>query len=226
MKAKNKANEQYLLATKVFCGHCGSVMVNEYDTSDTGQTYRYYECTCHRRSEMCNKKPEPKNALENFIVQYVIHDILTDDNIDFIATETYEAMKKESESNSDSSKLKAKLCDTERQLSNIIQAIEQGIITDSVMDKLHELEGQKEDLETKIDEGSLIKDIILTKEQIAYFLTSLKNGDIENADYKQKVIDTLVNSVYISDDPDGRKKITIKINISHNNSYTVKALSF
>ena len=226
MKARKKAKEEYLLTTKLFCGHCGSIMIGESGTSKTGKTYNYYKCACRKRKGTCDKTPEPKNALENFIVQYVVHDILTNENIDLIATETYTVMKKEAEDNSYANELKAKLHDTEKQIANIIRAIEQGIITDSMKDRLQELENEKEYYEIKLDEDAITKDIVLTKEQIAYFLTTLRNGYIENTDYKQKIIDTLVNSVYVYDDPDGGKKITLNINTSRNNSHTVKSSDF
>lgn len=227
MKARKKAKEEYLLATKVFCGHCGSVMVGECGTSKTGKTYHYYKCACRKQKGKCDKKPEPKNALENFVVQYVVHDILTDENINLIANATHAALLAESENDSYTNGLKEKLRDTEKQIDNIIRAITQGVFADSMRSKLQELEEEKYDLEIKIEEDALAKKIVITKDQIAYFLTTLKKGNIENTDYKQKIIDTLVNSVYVYDDPDdGGKKITLNINTSHNNSHTISSSDF
>ena len=42
--ACGKADEEYLLTTKLFCGKCGALMFGESGTSATGRTYYYYKC--------------------------------------------------------------------------------------------------------------------------------------------------------------------------------------
>ena len=39
--ARGKADEEYLLTTKLFCGKCGALMFGESGTSATGRTYYY-----------------------------------------------------------------------------------------------------------------------------------------------------------------------------------------
>ena len=39
--AKSKAEDEYLLTTKLYCGECERMMVGESGTSPTGETYRY-----------------------------------------------------------------------------------------------------------------------------------------------------------------------------------------
>lgn len=226
MKGRKKAKEEYLLVTKVFCGHCGSPMVGECGTSKTGKTYHYYKCACRKQKGKCDKAPEPKTALENFVVMYVAHTLLTDESIDFIAEKTVEAMRKEAENDSYTKELKSNLQEIEKQITNIISAIEKGILTDSMKDRLNELEVDKADLEIAIKQDAISKKLMLTKEQVAYFLSALKKGDINDNDYKQKIIDTLVNSIYVYDDPDGGKRITVNLNTSRNNSYTIKSSDF
>ena len=42
--AMAKAEEEYLLTTKLFCGHCGRMMAGESDTGRNGIIHRYYKC--------------------------------------------------------------------------------------------------------------------------------------------------------------------------------------
>ena len=42
--ARHKAEEEYLLTTKLFCGYCGAYMYGESGTSHTGVTHHYYKC--------------------------------------------------------------------------------------------------------------------------------------------------------------------------------------
>ena len=55
--ACGKADEEYLLTTKLFCGKCGALMFGESGTSATGRTYYYYKCANVKRRKVCNKKP-------------------------------------------------------------------------------------------------------------------------------------------------------------------------
>ena len=41
--ACGKADEEYLLTTKLFCGTCGALMFGESGTSATGRTCYYYK---------------------------------------------------------------------------------------------------------------------------------------------------------------------------------------
>jgi hypothetical protein len=41
--ARHKAEDTYLLTTKLFCGKCGALMFGESGTSATGRTYYYYK---------------------------------------------------------------------------------------------------------------------------------------------------------------------------------------
>lgn len=40
--ARRKAEDDYLLTTKLFCGYCGALMFGESGTSRTGEVHRYY----------------------------------------------------------------------------------------------------------------------------------------------------------------------------------------
>ena len=55
--ACGKADEEYLLTTKLFCGKCGALMFGESGTSATGRTCYYYKCADVKRRKGCNKRP-------------------------------------------------------------------------------------------------------------------------------------------------------------------------
>ena len=54
-----------------------------------------------------------------------------------------------------------------------------------------------------------------------YWLESFKRGDIEDVEYQRRIIDTLVNSVYVYDDGDKGRKLVLTFNISG----TIRSLS-
>ena len=65
----------------------------------------------------------------------------------------------------------------------------------------------------------------ITKEQIIFWLESFRHGDINDFEYKRRIINALVHSVYVYDKDDGGKRIVLNFNTSNNN-YTEVECSF
>ena len=221
-RARAKAKEEYLLTTKVFCGHCGAPMIGESGTSRHGTTYRYYKCACRKRSSTaCRKKTEKKEWLEAFVVKHTVEVALIDENIEDISTKAAALYERECADTRLLVSLEQSLSDTNTRLKNILDLMEQGIATASTKDRLLELEEQKQDLEFKIDRERRKKPT-LTKERIAHWLMSFRGGDVTDPEYQRKVIDTLLNSVYIydTDDNNGRRFV-LTFNLSGNHTATL-----
>ena len=226
-KAHTKGNADYLLTTKLFCGHCKSPMVGESGTSQTGATHFYYKCVARKRSlKKCNKHTEKKDVIEWIIVRETIQHVLTPDNIALIAQRAVEIIEKEYANNTLLKDYEARLKNTEKAIQNILKAIEAGIFTASTKDRLEELEKEKANLITQID-LERAKKPRLSKERIEFWLHQFARGDINDIEYRRRVIDTLVNSVYIYDgDDDGERRIVINYNLSSNNTSVVKSSDF
>ena len=214
-KARHKAKEPYLLATKLFCGHCGAPMIGESGTSKLGITHRYYKCSNRKHKHNCDKSTEKKQDIEKFVVKYTVNTVLTDSNIDKIADKAVEIIAKESADQTYLIELKDRLKAVEKKIDNVLSAIEDGFYTQSTKDRLIALEGEKQDLEIQIAKEEMTKPTI-TKDHIVYWLKSFIKGDINDIRYQQKIIDTLVNSVYAYDD-----HFVFAFNISGNNTATL-----
>jgi site-specific DNA recombinase len=79
----------------------------------------------------------------------------------------------------------------------------------------------KSDLNQRIARESMKKPF-LSKERIMHWLYSFKNGDINDQEYRRRVIDTLVNSVYVYDtNGDKGREFVFTYNISGHNTATV-----
>jgi DNA invertase Pin-like site-specific DNA recombinase len=216
-RARTKAKEDYLLTTKLFCGHCGSPMVGVSGTSKTGKLHCYYNCINRRRNHNCDKKAEKKESIEEFVVRYTVETVLTDANIGKIATKVMEVVEKDFADTSYLVGLQEQLKEIDKKLANVMSAIEQGIITSTTKERLKDLEAQKADTEAQIAREESKKPF-LTKERIMYWLHSFKNGDVDDISYRRRVIDTLVNSVYVYDEDDGGRKIVLTFNVSGNDT--------
>ena len=87
----------------------------------------------------------------------------------------------------------------EKSLKNIADALQQGIITNTTKQRLEELETRKSDIEIKILQTELQKNI-LTEEKIVFWMNRFKGGDVADKAYQRAIIDIFVNAIYIYDD--------------------------
>jgi len=193
-----KEDVSYLLTTKLFCGKCGTLMGGESGTSHMGNTYYYYKCGNAKRhgKAHCDLKAIRKEPLERFVVDTAIKVIFSDEIIERLIDLVIEAQQKE---NTRLPVLKDQLRDTEKRLANLLEAIEQGILTPTTKQRLDELEARKEALNTSILEEELKKPV-LTREWIRFWLEKFRKGDVGSTEHQRQIIDTFVNSVYVFDD--------------------------
>lgn len=56
----------FLLTTKLFCGHCGEPMTGDGGTGRSGQVYNYYTCN-NRRLHKCKKERAAKEWIEKLV---------------------------------------------------------------------------------------------------------------------------------------------------------------
>ena len=206
----------FLLTTKLFCGHCGQPMVGDSGTSKTGTTYYYYTCKGHR-AHKCNKMRVAQNWLEQLVIDNLLQLINSDEFITEVADRCMEYQAKEQD-NSALHALEARQKEIDRSISNVMAAIEAGIITPSTKSRLIELESEKARIERGIAQ-QLINEPMLEREQIIYFLTSLRNGNTKDNMYLAFLVDTFLNSVYLYDD----NKLVMLLNYTgENNKVTLQ----
>jgi DNA invertase Pin-like site-specific DNA recombinase len=218
-RARSKAKVDYLLSTKLFCGHCGAPMIGESGTAKNGSTYNYYKCANRKRNHTCTKQTERKEWIEALVVKETVQRVLTRENIELIAQKAVELLEKEAADTSERDRLEKELRDTDRSLSNLVRLMEQGIYSETTKTRLHELEAYKKDISELLVQERMKKPV-LPKERIIHWLLSFRNGDINDVEYQQRVIDTLVNSVFIYDVDGGGRKIVFTFNLSGANTAT------
>lgn len=145
--AAAKAEERYLLTTKLFCGKCGRMMVGECGTSRAGLKHYYYKCGSAKRKTGCDKKAVRKQWIEDLVVEHTMRMIFNDTVVDDVAALVVQAQDRE---NTDLPALQNQLAQTERAIENLLNAIQHGIFTASTKQRLDELEAAKEELTVRI----------------------------------------------------------------------------
>lgn len=205
--ALGRSDANFHLVGKLFCGHCESNMVGDSGTSCTGSTYYYYSCGNRKRFRQCTKKSVKKEWIEEKVVDMTVRSALTDENIRYIAEEVYKLNKMDREDKSELAQLKSQLRDTQKSIDNIMNAIEQGIITPTTKERLFEAEERRSELLSTIARTE-IKNPKLTVEQIEFFLYDVRDRIYNADDRADVIIRTFVNAVYLYDD-----KITVTFNL-------------
>ena len=209
--ARGKAKVDYLLSGKLFCGHCGASMNGESGVGRSGKVYHYYSCYTKKRKLGCEKRPLKKDYIEEIVAKDAFA-LLTDQLIDEIADMAIYQSEQDMINETRLPQLSTQLSEIEKSISNITAAIEKGIASETLMHRLVQLEHEKKSVEKEIkSEEKFVYRI--DRDQIIFWLSQFKHGNIEDEDFRRRLIDLLVNSVTVWDEPDGYK-ITTAYNLT------------
>lgn len=219
--ARGKAKVPYLLAGKIFCGHCGSPMVGDCGRGKGGRTYNYYSCAARKKGRTCDKKPVPKDWIEDVVAQDAL-EVLSDEIIDYVATVAARQSDDERRENTRIPAIEQQLKDVEGKLRNLMKALEStSSAPDVIVARIAELESQKKCLTAELAEES--RSVIrLTKEMVVYFLQSVREKVIPLETQKSMLLSLLVNSVTVYDDTPGYLTLKTAYNLSKIQAKTYK----
>ena len=194
--ARRKAEDDYLLTTKLFCGYCGALMFGESGTSRTGEVHRYYKCATAKKHKGCKKMTVRKQWLEDLVVNQTMQLVKDDAAMESIIAKVMELQNKE---NTNIPLYEKQLRDAESGIQNMLNAIQAGILTSSTKERLEQLEETKRELEARIAEEELAKPKV-TEEFIRFWLLRFRKLDMSLKDQRQALVDTFINAIYLYDD--------------------------
>ena len=204
--ARGKAKVDYLLSGKLFCGHCGASMVGESGTSKTGTVHHYYKCYNKKNHHSCDKKPVKKEWIETIVAQNA-KALLTDEVIEELADMAIAQTEQDLRDNTRIPELSERKKEAEKSIANIMKVIEKGVASDALINRLTELEKEVKQLDILLQQEEQYV-FRIDRWQIIYWLERFKDGDIEDPDFKRHLIDLMVNSVTVWDEPDDFKFVT------------------
>ena len=194
--ARRKAEDDYLLTTKLHCGCCGALMFGESGTSATGRTYYYYKCANVKRRKGCNKKTVQKEWLEDLVVRETMKLIQDDAVIDKIVQLVMDVQNQE---NTTIPLLEKQLREVNKKLDNLMKAIEDGLYTRTTKERLEELEIQKDELTVKIADEKLKKPSF-NEDFIRFWLMKFRKFDISQKKQRKALIEIFINAIFLYDD--------------------------
>lgn len=192
--------DDYLLTGKLRCGKCGGYMIGMSGRSKTGDIHYYYACQNRRVGHTCDKKNIRRDIIEPAVAQAIKEYCLTDDAIEWIADKTIEYWE-EADRNLQLDSIEGDLAAVQSSISNVMKAIEMGVVTETTRDRLIELEKQRTDLKSKL---ALAKEEVIhvDRKKLISSLLLFRNGDIHDRQYQEDLFNTFLISVYVYDDDD------------------------
>lgn len=194
--ARHKAEDEYLLTTKLFCGKCKCYMVGESGTGRSGLVHRYYKCASVKNHKGCDKKSVRKEWIETVAVELAKKIIFDDELIDKIADTVLDLLGSE---NTVLPLLHKQYAETQRAIDNLLRAIEQGILTASTKQRMEDLEREKASLSMQITKEEMSRPS-LTKEKIRFWFYRLRKLDMKKLEHRRRLIDSFLNAIILHED--------------------------
>ena len=201
-KSKNRhhcpSDEDYLLTGKLRCGKCGGYMIGMSGRSKTGDVHHYYACQNRRVGHTCDKKNIRRDVVEPAVAQAIKQYCLTDDAIEWITDQTI-AYWEDEDRKLQIDSIENDLSAVQSSISNVMKAIEMGVITETTRDRLIELERKQTDLKSKL---ALAKEEIVhvDRKDLISSLLAFRHGNVHDRAYQEKLFNAFLIAVYVYDD--------------------------
>ena len=197
---RNKSKYKYLLSGKIKCGQCGGAMCGNYaSVSRTNSKVRcYYACNNKKEKRGCTAKSIHRDLVEKLVLEQTMEIILQDSFIETIATKIIELNELEDDSASLIDAFESELLDIKTKIENIMTAIEEGVASKRMMVRIADLESRETQLQERIKfEHNKINKNSLTKEQIIYWISMFKNGNINSPKFCQNLIECFIDKIEV-----------------------------
>ena len=95
--------------------------------------------------------------------------------------------------------LQKQFAEVQKNIDNMLNAIQQGIFTPSTKERLESLEREKSELSVQIIKEEISKPK-LTKEQILFWIYKFRKLNPKRLDHRRRLVNSFVNSIYLYDD--------------------------
>lgn len=200
--AAAKAKVEYFLQGKAFCGMCGTRLVGECGRGKLGAMYYYYACGAKKKLHTCAKRNEKKDFIEWYIVEQTLEFVLTPARMELIAESVVAEYDKEF-NNTNIATLEKRIAKIDRDINRCVDLLIESnskTLQKKTEEKVEALELQKNDLAIDLSKLKIANGIRYTKQDIMAWLKQFCTGDIMDVEFRRRIIDVFVNSVYLYDD--------------------------
>ena len=171
-------SESYVLSGLLYCGQCGCSMVGTFGTSRSGARYYYYICSSktNKRDKpktRCHSKNLRRDVLETLVLESTIKILSSEQTIRYIAREAIKMQNADNGNKLAVDRIKSMRSDVSKKLQNSVQAIEAGVISETLAKNIPQYEAQLRDLKTELKREMNKRDDPVTEEFVAFYLSTL-----------------------------------------------------
>ena len=178
--------------------------------------YTYYKCAAAKKKKTCDKKAVRKQWLEDLVVNETMKLVEDDASMNAIIAKVMELQNQES---TDLPIYEKQLKETEVGITNMLNAIQMGILTSSTKERLEALEEQRRELQARIAEERLAKPK-MKEDFVRFWLLRFRKLDMTQPEQRQALVDTFINAIYLYDD-----KVLITFNYEDAKKQTLVKMS-
>lgn len=172
-------------------------MVGISGTSRSGKQYHYYSCNKQRLKHGCDRKPIPRDLLEQTVLN-AVYEAMDDDMIHWMVEATINYGEKIQEERGIPQK-KELLAAEKRKIRHINDAIAEGVWNSSTSSILYEHEKTAAILEKEI--ANLEKEFTPPdREHVEFYFDMLRKKRFSTPQNRRNVIEQFVKAVYAYDD--------------------------
>lgn len=195
IKRPKSPTAHYMLSGKLYCGNCGEKMIGVSGTSGKGKIYYYYYCPKSRKKKGCDKKHVNRDWLESLVVEETVKYIGEPANVEYIVKELTKAQLANLSSDETVNFLESKIAENKKSLSNTLKAIESGVVTKALPERIRELEIEAVKLEEEL-EYTKASHVVLDSLDLEFLISRYAQPNVD----KEKVIKGFISSVELHDD--------------------------
>lgn len=190
---------RYWLTGKLFCGYCGSSVHGVAGTSKTGKRHYYYACKQQRRHK-CNLKQKKKDIVEVNVL-WLLHEFLCDtENLTSLAVDMATYYTKLNSTEKYINSLEAEIKEVDKGINNIVKAIEAGVISAALTDRLSKLEAQKEGLRDAINTEKMKQSLVTDEHSIKHYFEKYANFSFDDEETRNNVLEYFVDKIFLYND--------------------------
>ena len=190
---------RYWLTGKLYCGECGASIHGISGTSKTGTTHYYYACK-NKRKHKCKLKSIPKQAIEIHVIK-VLREFLSDtENLMSLAVDISIYYKKLNADSSYLDSLKASLKETEKSIKQLMRFIESGRFSDTIADRIVELETEKSNLQDAIKTEEIKQTLANDDYSIKKYFEMYANADFDDVETRNNLLEYFIDKIYVFND--------------------------
>ncbi len=210
--ATAKADVEYILTGKLYCGHCGKSMAGISGTARNGSKHYYYVCSGRYKLKKCNKAYEKKDFIEWYIVEQAVQWVLSPAYRDKIIDKILKVFENDITAQK-VSEYKKRLAKIEREIDKCFNLLLNATVPAMIerANKLAEdLEVQKLDTSAELTKLELMSRVRHSRDDISEWLNKFTVGDEMDIEYRKQIVQLFVHSVWLYDD-----KVVIYFNVGN-----------